>query len=141
MGERSLFFNLISFMQNAIAIGAVLGPVYMIVGLSFLLHMKSWQKLLEKWDRDHFDLFPLMLMYVVAGTLILKTYNSWEWNVWLIVTIAGWGCLIKGLFYFLAPGPWVKTILKIKNNTGLLYFAGVVAVILGVILSYNVYAV
>lgn len=128
-------------MNNAIAIATVLGPFYMILGLSILLYAKTWQVLLEKWEKDHLSLIGLMVFSVVGGLLIISLYNVWTWNVWIIVTIAGWSMLIKGAFYFLAPGAWIKSVIELKRSKALLYVGGVCAVLLGAVLIYYVYFV
>lgn len=128
-------------MNNAIAIATVLGPFYMILGLSILLYAKTWQILLERWEKDHLSLIGLMVFSTVGGLLIISLYNVWTWNVWIIVTIAGWAMFVKGAFYFLAPGTWIKSVIELKKQKWLLYVGGVCAVLLGAVLSYFVYLV
>lgn len=128
-------------MENAIAIAAVLGPLYLVCGLSLLFYPKAWHMLLDKYEKDHFLMFPLMVLYVVFGVIMVRMYNVWEWNVWLIVTIINWIILFKGVFYMLAPGSWITGVLKMKDNMSLLYLGGVVALVLGGVLSYFVYLI
>lgn len=120
-------------------IAEVAGPVMLLVGLSILLHAKAWQRLMDKWQKDHLSLFGLMFLTVVLGLLIIGMYNVWEWNVWLIITIIGWGALIKGVVYFLLPGSALKGLLNLGKNMGLLYFGGLIWVAAGAALSYYSY--
>lgn len=128
-------------MNNAIAIATVLGPFYMILGLSILLYAKTWQVLLERWEKDHLSLIGLMVFSTVGGLLIISLYNVWTWNIWIIVTIAGWSMFVKGALYFLAPGSWIKSVMELKRHKALLYIGGVAAVLLGAVLTYYVYFV
>lgn len=128
-------------MENAVSLAAVMGPVYVVVGLSVLLYAKSWRALMDEWERNHYTLFPLMFIYIVLGLIAIRMYNVWEWNIWLIVTLVGWILFLKGVFYFIAPGSWIKATLKLKSTMALLYVGGVVAIILGGVLSYYVYFV
>ncbi len=122
-------------------IAKILGPFYLVMGLSILLYVKSWQKLMGKWENDHLTLYPLSVLLLLLGLIIVNLHNVWEWNVWLIVTLVGWGALIKGVFYMLMPGAAIKWVLKFKNNAALLYVGGVVGVILGGVLGYYAYLV
>jgi hypothetical protein len=126
-------------METAVKIAAVMGPVYLMVGVSVLLYVKPWQQLMQKWEKDHLSLFPLMLVYPIIGLIIIRMYNVWAWDVWVLVTITGWIMLVKGVLYFLLPGNVIKESLKIKSNKLILYLGGIVATVIGAVLSYYVY--
>lgn len=128
-------------MENAITLAAIMGPMYLLLGLSILLHVNAWQKLMESWRKDHFSLFTMMFFSAVLGLIAVKMYNVWEWNVWLLVTITGWGMLLKGVFYLLVPGSILKTMLSWKKSTGILYFSAVVTLAIGAALTYYTYYV
>lgn len=128
-------------MENAIKVAEVAAPLYLILGLSILLYAKPWQDLMKKWQKDHLLLFPLMFFYPILGVIVINMYNVWEWNQWLIVTLIGWILLIKGALYFLLPGSVLKSLMEMKNNIGLLYFGGVVALAIGGVLGYYAYYV
>lgn len=128
-------------MQNAIAIASVLAPIYLVLGLSLLMYAKVWRMVLEKWEKDHYGLLPIMFGTMFMGIIILQMYHSWEWNVWVLVTIIGWIAFIKGALYFLAPGPWITAILKMKNKTWIMYVGGVWAIAIGGVLGYFSYLV
>ncbi|HCW32215.1 MAG: hypothetical protein UT55_C0048G0006 [Candidatus Peregrinibacteria bacterium GW2011_GWE2_39_6] len=126
-------------MENPVLIASILGPVWIILGISLLGYTPSWRKLMETWRKDHYTLFPLALMTMVLGLIIIRMYNVWEWNTWIIVTLAGWAAFLKGTVYMLAPGSWTKTLLNLKNNVSLLYLAGFISIVLGGFLCYSVY--
>lgn len=128
-------------MENAMAVASVAGPVYLVLGLSTLLYSKTWQKVITQFQKDHFSLLSLMFINLVVGLIVLQMYSSWEPNVWILVTITGWGMFLKGAFYLLAPGKWIKDWISAVNNEGLLGLAGLVTIIMGAVLSYYVYLV
>lgn len=119
-----------------ITLAYVIAPLFLTVGLSILLHAKAWQNLMDKYEKDHLLLFPLMFIYIILGMIVIKLYNVWAWNIWLIVTLVGWIMLAKGVLYFLLPGSVLKSVLKIKKNLVLLYVCGAIAVIIGLALGY-----
>lgn len=131
----------VAVMSPAAQIAAIAGPVYLVMGLSILLYAKAWKTLMGKFKKDHLSLFGMMLASMAVGLFVIGMYNVWEWNVWLIVTVIGWAMFVKGLLYFLMPGEVLKSLISLGENTGLLYLGGLVAIVLGGLLSYQVYFV
>lgn len=125
--------------ESAMAVAKIAGPIYLLLGLSFLLYAPVYKKLMAKWQKDHLSLFPLMLLTPIFGLLIIGMHNVWVWNVGLLVTLIGWGLLLKGVVYFLLPGQFLKSSLKMAQNVGLLYLAGLGATVVGGVLGYFAY--
>ena len=117
----------------------VLGPLYLVLGLSILLYAKQWQKIMKEWQKNHLALFPLMLVIGIFGTIIINLHNLWEWNVWLLVTLIGWIWALKAVGYFLLPGSVIKWKLGMAQNTGLIYLCGLVGLVIGAALTYYSY--
>ena len=78
---------------------------------------------------------------MILGLIIIRMYNVWEFNVWLLVTLIGWIAFIKGAFYMLMPEVVIKSSLAMKNNLALMYVGGVVALVMGAVLGYHAYFV
>lgn len=128
-------------MENAVAVAAVLGPAFLVCGLSKLLYSQSWQRLFEKWSSDHYSLFTLAVFQTLFGLVVVRLYNEWAWNLWLLVTLTGWMNFLMGVFYFLAPGPGVVKMVELGKNKALFYLYAVLEVVVGLVLGYNVYFV
>ena len=130
-------------MNNALILAAIIGPVYLLFGLSFLLYAKQWQKVFAEFAKNHFLMLYGMFIALVLGLIIINMYNVWAWDLYVIITVTGWLALLKGVFYLLAPGIWIKTILKCQcyRSLGWLYFWGIVMTVIGVLLSYNAYLI
>jgi len=128
-------------MQNAILLSAIIGPVFLVYGLSMLLYVKQWQKIMQEWQKNHFLWLPFGVMSLILGLIVVNMYNVWEWSFNVVITITGWYMLIKSIFYFLAPEKWIKKIMGCKCCTSFfcLYLCGIVMTILGILLSYDIY--
>ena len=126
-------------MGNAIALASVIGPFYLIVGLSMLLHIKSWQKVIKMHRESHFSLVLLFLIEATLGLTIISLYNTWDLSVWLIVTLTGWGMLLEGGAYLLLGKKWADGWLGIWRNNWVMYLFAVIFLVLGVTLSYYAY--
>ena len=128
-------------MEKALMLAAIIGPFYLILGLSLLLYTKQWQKIFVEYAKNHFLMIVNMFMALIIGLIIINIYNVWAWNLYVVITITGWGALVKGVFYFLAPSSWIIGVLKSKmyRSEGCLYFSGALLTVFGVLLSYNAY--
>jgi hypothetical protein len=76
----------------------------LVVGVSHLIQPRLW--------RDFFILIKrtgvagiIIAMYTFPlGLSIILCHNLWVWDVPVIITISGWGMMIKSLLYALVPG-------------------------------------
>lgn len=118
-------------METAAALMRIIGPVYLITGLSMVIYTKSWARLLKGFEEDHFGLVIAAWVGIVFGLLTINIYNVWDWSLGLIVTLTGWIMLAKGTFYFLAPGSFIKNLLRFKQNPLFLYVGAAVITVVG----------
>ncbi|GAG11282.1 unnamed protein product [marine sediment metagenome] len=122
-------------------LAAIVGPFYLIYGLSILLYVKQWKKVVAAFEQNHFIMMPLAFFGLVIGLILINMYNVWEWSIYVVITLTGWIVLIKSAFYLLAPGAWIKTVLRHKwlKMDSYFYFWGAALLIIGAWLSYNAY--
>ena len=128
-------------MNSVVSIAAIVGPVYLVIGLSLLFYAEVWTKVVEQFQKNHFGMLTVAFMNLILGLMVIRSYNVWAWNLWVIITVTGWIMLVKGVFYFLAPGSWIKAVLKFKMNrsAGWIAFWGFVLIVVGAALTYSVY--
>ena len=126
-------------MEKALLVASVMGPIYVLVGLSVLLYAGQWQKVIESWKKDHLQMMTLKLLMGILGLIVIQIYNVWEWNVWVLVTLTGWCMLAKSVLYFLLPGWFITGALDLAKNSTLIYVGGLVSTVVGAVLSYYVY--
>lgn len=126
-------------MSDQIFLAAILGPFYLVIGLSVLLYSQSWQKMAKAWMKDHFSIFTMMLFSLIFGLVIITKHNDWTPNAYLLITITGWAAFLKGALYFLLPEKNIKSLVKQFNTPAWFQFAGFVAIIFGGWLCYLSY--
>lgn len=76
------------------------------------------------------------MMALIIGFLIATYHNVWEMRWEVIITLLGWGSLVKGLMLLLAPQDMMKIMkifLKIKH---ILTVGGIFVIVLGCVLGY-----
>ncbi len=128
-------------MDKALVLASVIGPVLLVAGLSMVFYPKQYVKLIDEYAKNHFPMVFGAFLNIILGLLIVNAYNVWAWNLWLAITVIGWAMLLKGVFYFLAPASWIKAALGCSWNKSSSYLAfwGLVMVVLGAAMSYQVY--
>lgn len=128
-------------MDTSTQLASYIGPIYLVLGLSVLLYAKEWKKLVGEYQKNHFALLTMMILYLIVGLLIIRMHNVWEWSLWVVITLTGWIVFLKGVFYFLFPGEWIRGMMQLGKNMTFLYIAGLVMTFFGAWMSYVVYLV
>jgi len=127
--------------ENTMFLASIIGPIYLVLGLSVLIYAKQWKRITAELAKNHFIFLIGGIINLIIGLLIIQTHNIWELNLWVIITLTGWGAFLKGIFFFMAPESWIKTPLKWWSNTNLIRGDGLIITTLGATLSYYVYIV
>lgn len=126
-------------MEDVMFIASILGPLFVVMGLSLLMYMKAWEKVVAAFQKDHYSMMPIAILNLLLGLWIVNTYSVWDSSVYVLVTFTGWAALVKGVFYMLAPGDWTKTMMKTFNMKAWFIIGGLFMVVAGGLLSHAVY--
>lgn len=126
-------------MSNQILLGAIVGPMYLVFGLSLLLYSGVWQKIADDWGKNHLSMLTMMAFNMIFGLAIINMHNVWEWSPYVIITITGWGAFLKSTVYFLLPGDSLKKAIKMLSCKCYFQVSGAIIGLLGVWLSYLIY--
>ena len=125
------------------AIAAVVSVLIVVFGISYVLSPDSWLKLLREGVDEPHKFYPIALVILVVGLLVITTHNEWSplWRA--IITFFGWAMAIKGALYLAVPALTKKMaglFLTGRGEAGLrLYirFAGVVMIAVGTWLTFK----
>lgn len=96
----------------------LIGPSFVIIGLSLALNPKSYLDMLKEWDKSKTLLFMIGLISFVSGLTILIKHNFYTSVGAIIVTVFGWIALIKGVLLLTMPqssislGKWMIGFVK-----------------------------
>ena len=87
----------------ASGIELVTGVVLLVFGSSFLLNGTYWAVSFKRMVAESALAFPLFLVLLICGVLMVTGHNLWvdDWRV--IVTIVGWATLLKSIAILLVP--------------------------------------
>ncbi|MCX6808012.1 MAG: hypothetical protein NTZ80_04450, partial [Patescibacteria group bacterium] len=77
------------------------GPVFLVVGLALLVNVSAFLKVAADAEKDDLENYLASIMLMVAGLAIVLYHNVWTDAPEVIISLLGWACLIKGIFWIL----------------------------------------
>ncbi len=122
-------------MDISAVIAEVLGIFFVVMGAAMVVNAKETAAVLEEAAQNKGYLWLWGFLALTTGAVIVSLNNMWTSGLPLVITILGWLALIKGAFILFFPA--VTTALYRKfGKSGLMTFAGVVALVVGFALLY-----
>ncbi|MFA5947613.1 MAG: hypothetical protein WC806_01395 [Candidatus Gracilibacteria bacterium] len=123
-------------LNTARLFGAIIGPMYLILGLSVLFYAGAWLKIIQRWRKDHYQILPIAIFGLIGGLIMVNLFNVWAWNIWLIITLTGWSMILKSVYYLLGPNDLIVATLKLAENKVMICLGGLISIALGAVLIY-----
>lgn len=128
-------------MEVSLFVAKVMGPIYLIVGVGMLLNREFYQRVMEDYPKNSALVFFSGVFPLVLGVVILLLHNTWAANWTVLITIIGWGGLIKGIWLTVFPKTvqgFMKAYLK---NKALLAIHSLIALVFGAFLTVMGYGI
>lgn len=116
-------------------IAQIWGPVIFAVALGIFMSRSYYVKIYRDLERDALAVFMFGMVAMTAGITQILFHNSWGTLPEIVVSVIGWGLLVKGSAFIIAPkivdraGDWWA-------NMKLIPLAGVVCLLIGGYLSW-----
>jgi len=112
-----------------------------VIGLSHILQPRAWAQLFIGWrERGDAGVFYTGLLHFTFGALIVAFHNVWQ-GIPLILTIIGWGYVLKSLIYFVYPAHGLKVLARVKvERSWEFVVGGVFLVALGGLLTFSIFS-
>jgi uncharacterized protein YjeT (DUF2065 family) len=110
---------------------------YLVIGLSHIFQPRVWAQFFIMWrERGEVGSFLSGLLHFPMGVLIVSFHNVWH-GIPLIVTVMGWGLVIKGLIYLTYPKHGMRVLARVSlERSREFVVAGVVAVALSLVIMF-----
>ena len=123
-------------MAISVFLAQILGPCFLIIGLGMMLNRKFYQKMMEDYCKNAALIMFGGMFALFVGLIITLTHNIWIAGWPVIITIYGWGGIIKGIWLIVFPNTVSNFIHAFaKNKTFVAIHLGIVLA-LGAILSF-----
>jgi len=126
-------------METSIFLAKLVGPYMIIIGAGILFNTKYYQGMIEGFTENPVLLYLGAIMALFFGLLIVLFHNVWVWNWPLIITIFGWGGLVKGIWLIFFPKSVNKMMNVFRDKQNVLRVHLCIAIVLGIILSIKGY--
>jgi hypothetical protein len=125
-------------MERAIEAFAVIN--FVVIGLSHIFQHRAWGQffvMLHRQGRP--GAFVNGFLSLLTGSLIVAFHNVWT-GIPTVLTILGWGMVIKSLVVFTAPDKGLRSMaLVTPDNSRSIAAAGGVFLVLAAVLGYSLW--
>lgn len=128
----------IAELETSILLARIIGPLFWVVGLGFLVNLEHYTKMLVNFlENSEMYYFSGTLAFIIGMAMVLF-HNLWVADWRLVITVIGWMSLFKGVGRIIFPNIGLRVARNLLGggNTALSVGAGVM-LILGVWLSYQ----
>jgi len=111
-----------------------------VIGLSHILQPRAWVQLFLRFrERDELGIIYTGLLHFPLGALVVAFHNVWQ-GLPTIVTILGWGWLIKGLVYLCSPKHGMRMMDRVSlEKSREFVIAGIVLIALSPVIAYALF--
>ena len=126
-------------MLPAVFIARIIGPVFVVIGLSILLNEQIYAAIIIEAVHSPTLIYFSGLLSLPIGIAMLNVYRAWtaDWRV--AVTILGWLFLLGGILRILLPQTTAWLGNAIFSASAAIPVIGVIVLIIGGWLSFEGY--
>ena len=128
-------------MVESLFLASILGPVCLTVAISLALNLEYFPKVVKEFYKSPALFYSTAFFGLILGVVLVLFHNIWvsDWRV--LITIMSWLVLLKSLFAMLFPEFVIHKIKKFAKASAWYFFAIVLYLLVGGVLSYNAFMV
>jgi len=128
-------------MENSVLIAKILGPYCVIVAIGLMFNLKFYLRMIEDFFKNAALIYLGGIMALIIGIVIVLFHNVWVAGWPIIITIFGWGGLIKGIWLIVFPNSVGKITQVYQKKPALLRIHMIIILVVGLLLSAKGYSV
>jgi len=125
-------------MELTMMLASYIGPILLVLGLGFLVSKDYYRKVYKRLDDETLAMYLITILMLVFGLFVVTNHNLWGSLEEVIVSVIGWGTLIKGIILGIAPRHFEKLGEK-WVTAGLINAYGVIMVVVGAYLTLGAF--
>lgn len=115
----------------------LIGLAALILSAAIFIDKPPMLAAIDLMNQDRGVLYLLGVGGVVAGLAIVLTHNIWSQGLWpLVVTLAGWLILIRGVLVLVLPAATIGRIVDGLGYGRYFHWYGILPLLLGAYLTY-----
>lgn len=123
-------------MDAALVLARFWGIILVVLCGSMLVNAKFYVRLVKGFQDEAVRFLYFFVVLVIGAVNVSFFFNQWAWNLRGLITLLGWGSLLKGAFGILLPDLSNKIIQRVNLSPMLIYPTGVIMLIIGVYLLF-----
>jgi hypothetical protein len=123
-------------MQTSVFLARLLGPTLLLVGAGILLNQRYYRGMTSEFIASRPLFYLASIIGVVGGLAIVLVHNVWVLNWRVLITLLGWINLLRGAFSILLPEQSFTYGGRMIGSQYMPVTGGVVALLIGLTLSY-----
>jgi len=123
-----------------IFLAKIWGPVILTIGFGIFVSNNYYIKIYRDLEKNALAVFLFGMIAMVGGIVQVLFHNIWDSFIESVITILGWGLLIKGLIFVIAPG-FVDRVGDFWADKKLVSLAGFLSFVLGAYITWFAYFV
>lgn len=116
--------------ETTIFLVRFLGPAFLIIGCSILLHQEKYAEMLKEMRNFTLSFYLSAVLPLCAGLAVVLSHNLWSTLPEASVSVIGWGGLLKGALRLIAPAT-TRVFVGKAATPAILFVMGVVVILWG----------
>ena len=85
-------------MNAALVLARFWGIILVVLSASILFNAKFYVRLVKGFQDESARFLYYLIVLVIGAVTVPFFWNQWAWNLRGIITLLGWGTLLKGAF-------------------------------------------
>ncbi|QQS23268.1 hypothetical protein IPM19_01745 [bacterium] len=91
-------------MENTTFLAQLWGPAMLAVGLGMLVSRKYYANLYRDLEKNSLAVLIFAMSAIAVGVAQIMYHNVWGTFPEIVISLLGWGTMIKGLIFAIVPG-------------------------------------
>lgn len=139
-GDLSRVTNGGYFMDQALWLSTIFGPVFVILGLWILIRTEEATKFVYSVKATPAALYLGGMLNLIIGCAVLSLYSDWSWSLAVLVTLLGYLQVVRALLIFFVTEWTLGLWQMIADESSLLRSFSIIPIIWGLLLSWFAYS-
>lgn len=123
-------------MELSLYLAQLMSVALVVVGLALLLRSDHYVKAYKSWMKNEGLMLLTAMLTLVVGLAIVLVHNVWVSSWEVLITIVGWGAVLKGVVLLLLPKEMEKLVNSLMKTKWLLPLGAVIWIVGGLYLGY-----
>jgi len=123
-----------------LAIQKIAAISFLVIGLSHVIQHRAWAEFFLHWKEEGVvGVFYTAFLHFAFGAFIVGFHNVWS-GIPVVLTLMGWGWVLKGLIYFLYPRHGLRVLGRLRIERSWEFAVpGALLVVYAGLLAYHIF--